>query len=98
MTGDQVGEVEGERTQFLANLLVELFGGDVRSEWRQFLTLSRRRLVVTATARFIAAVTAAGAAFTAEPTVPVTVRPAAGTVVPVERTTLPTTIVPIPVP
>ncbi|WP_449063336.1 hypothetical protein, partial [Planomonospora algeriensis] len=98
VTGDQIGEIEGKGAQLLADLLVELFRGDVRSERRQFLTLSRRSLVVTATARFITAVATAGAAFTAEPSVTVTVRSAARTVVPVERTTLPTTVVPIPVP
>ncbi|MBG0832824.1 hypothetical protein HS041_34565, partial [Planomonospora sp. ID67723] len=81
MAGDQIGEVEREGTQFLANLLVELLGGDVRSERRQLLTLPGGSRLVVSGLLLLTAVTRAGTAFTAVP---------AGTVVTVERTTLTT--------
>ncbi|WP_440065985.1 hypothetical protein [Streptosporangium sp. OZ121] len=89
VAGDQLREVEGKGTQFLADLLVELLRGDVRGELRQLLTLAAGSLVAAA-GPVIPAVAGAGPL-----TVAVTVpegTPPAGTVVTVERPALTTVI------
>ncbi|MBB2915165.1 hypothetical protein FHS43_006485, partial [Streptosporangium becharense] len=60
VTGDQVSEVEREGTQFLPDLLVQFFRGDVRSECGEFLPLDARALLPT-TVTVVAAIAGTGA-------------------------------------
>ena len=89
VTGDQVGKVDRKGTQLIADLLVELFRGDVRGEGRQFLTLSARSLIPTIRP-FVPTVASSGTiALAAEPTIAIAER-ASTAVVAVERGPLPT--------
>ncbi|MFI6513385.1 hypothetical protein ACIBCT_37765 [Streptosporangium sp. NPDC050855] len=86
MTRDQIGEIEREGAQLLADLLVELLRGDVRSELRQFLTLAGSLLL--AAEPVVAAIAGTGPL-----TVAVTEGASAGPVVAVERPALAATVV-----
>nr|BFE80419.1 hypothetical protein GCM10020093_030200 [Planobispora longispora] len=66
MAGDQVREVERERTQLVTDLLVELLRLDVGSELRHVLALTCRRLVIAAARLVLAAVAGTGAALAPE--------------------------------